>query len=191
MNSESEILLHKILTAISGQSTQSSSTTTSISGQPVKVSGETIYTKFASGESMVVSVSGQPIGVSGETIYTKFASGESMVVSVSGQPIGISGQVVNSPPITTILALDVVTVTGVSGGVSIGSGITDAVTVRALSGNAGIIWVGGTGDYSPINEKGMFLLPGDPMTLDVDNFNRIQAFASTSGDKLAILGISK
>lgn len=84
---------------VSGETLQLASGTgpISVSGQPIKISGETV--QLASGTGPI-SVSGQPIKISGETVIAK-VSGETLKlasgtgpISVSGQPIRISGETV-------------------------------------------------------------------------------------------------
>lgn len=84
---------------VSGETLQLASGTgpISVSGQPIKISGETV--QLASGTGPI-SVSGQPIRISGETVIAK-VSGETLQlasgtgpISVSGQPIRISGETV-------------------------------------------------------------------------------------------------
>jgi hypothetical protein len=89
-------------------------------------------------------------------------------------------------------------VTANSGGTVLASGDCSQITIRALSGNAGVVFVGGvSGDQVPwgvsaISGKGLVLGPGDGMTFPISNLNLVAVAAqqaSTSGDKVSYMGV--
>lgn len=203
---------------ISGETVELASGTgpISVSGQPIRISGETVIAKvsgeevkLASGETVIaevsgetviakvsgetvelasgtgpISVSGQPIRISGEVVKI---SGEA--VKISGEVVKISGQVVDLKAPTAIKTSGLFTVTGASGGANLYSGAVVSATVKALSGNSGDIFVGGSG-YKPYSGYGFLLEPGEAVNLDVDNFGEIWVVATVSGDKVTYLGVA-
>ncbi len=84
MGAETDILLNKILNSISG----GVQTLTSVSGQPVSISGQ------ISGATIISLISGQSVIISGQIVST---SGQ--VSNISGQIVRISGQEVAITPL--------------------------------------------------------------------------------------------
>ena len=193
--------------------------TTSISGNAVSISGA--VTVLMSG-GLVRTVSGNAVTVSGNAMTV---SGNSVTVSgnavtMSGNVVSISGTVTvsvnNTPAVTTsisgqsvqptytnntaVRARNILAVTAASGGTLLNSGDCSQVTIRALSGNTGVIYVGGTGTErawgnTSSSGNGFVLGPGDGMTFPISNMNlvSVSTFSGTgvtnSGDKIAYMGV--
>lgn len=152
-----------------------------------------------SGQTLFLASGTGPIGVN--------MSGVSVSVNISGNVVQISGQAMTvsgnsiQPSYnnnTTIRGRNIQSVTANSGGTVLASGDCSQITLRALSGNTGVVFVGGvTGTEVPwgvsaISGKGFILGPGDGMTFPISNLNLVAVAAqqaSTSGDKVAYLGI--
>ena len=64
--------------------------------------------------------------------------------------------------------------------------ISLSVTIKALNGNSGTIYVGTTGVTS---STGFELGAGESISLAVDNTNRLYAIASVAGQKISVMGI--
>ena len=124
--------------------------------------------------------------VSGETVIAKI-SGETVSIA-SGSVVQISGNVVTLSVPTTVRTQAMLAVTGASGGAALGSGVTNAVVVKAFYLNSGNVWVGGS-SYTPYSGYGLILGSGESVALDVNNFNAIYVFAEISGDKVTALAV--
>ncbi len=154
-------------------------------------SGTTV--NLQSGETITAEVSGQKV-------YTETQSGQALFVQmsgvtdlISGLGVLISGQTVDIGTPTSVLRAKNI-VGAISGGIQITSGITISATVRAPTWNSGDIYLGGSNlaaGYRPYSGVGMQLEPGDAQSMDIDNFNRIYAFAAISGDEVLVIGVVK
>lgn len=197
-------------TTRSGIGVQISGQVVEVSGQPVSlVSGTVVIGQ--SGLNVVVQ-SGAPVSIQSGT-WVNIGSGIGIIQpasSLSGQYVQISGQGVLISGQTIVVASGVYTipqsglgiligggpgvrtrailaVSNVSGGVTLVSGIVRSVTLKSLSG---AIYVGGaTGIDMPYSGFGMLLAGGEAITLDVNNFNLINACAATSGDPVSYIGV--
>jgi hypothetical protein len=111
------------------------------------------------------------------------------VIIQSGVGVIISGQGINLIPPGIIRTMPMLLVTGASGGVVVGSGVTNAVIVKAFTINSGSIWVGGnSGANFPYSGNGLILISGESVAIDANNFNIISVFAEVSGDKITAIG---
>lgn len=79
-------------------------------------------------------------------------------------------------------------VTGVSGGVALASGDVASLTIKNLQGN-GDMFVGGTGSEAPNSGIGFLLSGGEGVSLTATNFNKVQVFATTSGQVISYFGV--
>ncbi len=105
----------------------------------------------------------------------------------------ISGETVDIGTPTSVL-IQKVTIGAISGGIQLTSGITVAATVKAASWNSGDIYLGGSNlaaGYRPYSGVGMQLDASEAINVDIDNFNRMYAFASYSGDQVLVIGVAK
>lgn len=184
---------YKLAVSVSGQpvivaSTSISGNAVTISGNVVLISGQLVAVSGLVATSIsgnMVSVSGQPVRISGS------------MVSISGQPVNVSGNVVNTSGNSafeygTAIRTNVPTViASLSGGTELSSGVVFSVTIRNASGNAPM-WIGGaTGTDVPNSGKGMILFGNESQTYKLDNFNKVRAFARTSGQLLYFTGVDK
>jgi hypothetical protein len=103
--------------------------------------------------------------------------------------VTVSGNVLQIILPTEVKTGSLRTVTGASGGVVLHSGAVKAVTLKALSQNAGDIFVGGATNL-PYSGFGLLLSPGEAVNLDVDDFSRVYVFATVSGDIVSFAGVS-
>jgi hypothetical protein len=141
--------------------------------------------------TLSVTVSGDPVSVSGNA------------VTASGNVVNISGSIVQPSysSNTSVRGRNVLSLSAASGGTVLNSGDCSQITIRALSGNAGPVYVGGvTGTEVPwgvtqASGKGMVLGPGDGMTFPISNMNLVAvtcysgAGGSNSGDKISYMGV--
>lgn len=106
---------------------------------------------------------------------------QGMAVTVSNTPaVTVSGTpaVAVASGSTVTAARATVTTAGTRVQLGVNAGIL-AVTVRARPGNAGIVYVGGSGVTSA---NGFELQPGESISFDVTNTNAVWVDAATSGD---------
>lgn len=160
-----------------------------VSGQPVKISGQTVVAE-TSVSGNIVYVSGQPVKVSGQTVVAK-VSGQ--IVYVSGQPVKVSGQTVIAKVSGEIVGITVPTAvvhfqqTIPDAATQLTSGTVKAATVKALTDNSGYIYLGDS-DVSTAN--GQELAAGEAQSADIDDTSRFYAIAQVSGDKISVLGVN-
>lgn len=118
-------------------------------------------------------------------------------VSVSGnivQTIQISGQTaqVNISIPTTVLngvfGTNPLMLTSASGGVTISSGSIVSAGLKAPVDNFSDIYVGGV-NTPPCSGFGYIMHPGDPLGIDINNFNKLMAVAVVSGDTISFIGV--
>jgi hypothetical protein len=174
----------------------------------ISTSGNVAITSISG--NVVVMVSGY-VSVSGNIVNTsgQVAAISGQIVGVSGQAVTISGNVVNvsgqsfQPSYnnsTSVRARNILSVTAASGGTLLNSGDCSQITIRALSGNAGVIYVGGTGTErawgnNATSGNGFQLGPGDGLTFPISNMNlvSVSAFSGTgvanSGDKISYMSV--
>ena len=89
-------------------------------------------------------------------------------------------------------ARPLLSVTGASGGVILTSGAVTALTVKALTGNSGDIFIGfNVSTEMPYSGYGMLLDAGDSWTIDIDEIGRVRAFATMSGDLVSYAGVTR
>lgn len=182
--------------------------------QAVKVSGETVIGKI-SGETVIAKVSGEVVQISGQSVEVAsglyLASGIYFMGDISGQfvytsgspGLQVSGAVQVSGTVEAKVSGETLTTrpelpTGVSGGyLQLASGRTQlpnvpcvAATVRALptgEAQSGNVWLGGATVGSG---AGFLLTPGDSFSVDMDNPNRLHAWAQVSGDYVSWIAIN-
>lgn len=174
------------------------------SGAAVTVSGNIINTSgqvaAISGQAVTTSVSGQAVTISGNIINingsTVTISGN--VVNISGSIVTISGNTIRQNIPTNVRARNILLATANSGGSTLLSGDCSQITIRSLSGNAGVLFVGGvTTNDAPwgsnaVSGAGFVLGPGDGMTFPITNFNLVAVAAqgaTTSGDRVSYFGV--
>lgn len=68
------------------------------------------------------------------------------------------------------------------------SGAVVSVTVKALTSNAGHIYLGGATEM-PFSGQGFLMDAGDAISLDIENMGLVKVFATVSGDKVSYVGI--
>ena len=178
------------ITNISGQSVITSisgnTVVTSISGNIVKISGQCIVTDSGSVTTVsgnvvfITNLSGQNLSVSISGV-TVSLSGATLVTTVSGNPISII------PP-TLIRTGGTLAVTDASGGVALSSGEIVSVVLKAMITNTGDIYVGGAAPNEPYSGFGYVLSQGEPVAIDIDNFNAVFVVAVVSGDQVSFMG---
>lgn len=183
----------------------------------VKISGEKVYTEVQSGQALFTQISGYPVTVLQSGAVTVLQSGavtvlqsgvlvvdnsgvwveahilSGSITTTSGQGVLISGQTVDIGTPTSVL-IQKVTIGSISGGIQLTSGITVSATVKAASWNSGDIYLGGSNlaaGYRPYSGVGMQLDASEALSADIDNFNRMYAFASWSGDQVLVIGVAK
>ncbi|MCZ7405415.1 MAG: hypothetical protein O8C67_10870, partial [Candidatus Methanoperedens sp.] len=116
--------------------------------------------------------------ISGVTVSL---SGATLVTTVSGNSVSI----ISPTLIRTGLTLPVASG---SGGVVLFSGETVSVVVKAAITNTGDIYVGGAPPYRPYSGFGYVLSQGEPIAIDINNFNDIFVVSTVSGDKVSFMG---
>lgn len=89
------------------------------------------------------------------------------------------------PP--TIVLHNKITVTTAGTRVTLGSANCVSVTITALAGNAGIIYVGGSAVTSG---NGHQLTPGSSVALDINSLGAVWIDAANSGDAITYLGVA-
>lgn len=154
-----------------------------MSGQLVAVSGIVnigVAASLVSGN--VVRVSGETVSVSG--VVTALVSGG---ISVSGNAVKVSGESVRHGIPTIFRTRAVLTCTAASGGsVCLSGDVRKATFINAgVSGQN--IWLGSTTD-PPFSGKGLYLTPGNGVTIEINNFSTIQACSVVSGALLSYGG---
>lgn len=171
-----------------------------ISGQLVAVSGTinvgntvtitpTAGSLFVSGE--IVRISGQLVSVSGvvnigNTVpVTTSVSGN--IVRISGSMVIVSGQPVRLSIPTDISVRPVAVCTAASGGTQLLSGDCRKATFINAGNSGQNIWLGSTTE-PPFSGKGFYLLPGNGITLEINNFNVMRACSVISGAWLSYGG---
>lgn len=121
--------------------------------------------------------------VSGEVI----SLGTTQVVKVSGETVEIA-----TP--TTVKTGPTVAVTASSGGQALYSGAVKSLTLKSLTGNSGVIAVGGATDrpwYVALgSSQGLILDAGDAHSLDVHDFGDAYVVAQISGDYVSFDGVN-
>jgi len=127
-----------------------------------------------------------------EVIALANASGDLIGI---GQPllVDVSGQTVDMGTHTNLITISD-TIGAISGGTQLTSGIVVSVAVKAASWNSGDIYLGGSdlaAGWRPYSGVGMQLQPGDGVSMDIDNINRLYAFAEVSGDVVLTAGVAK
>ena len=121
------------------------------------------------------------------------------VVTISGNVVNVSGSIVRPTYVTTaVRTRNLLPASFASGGTVLLSGDVSQITLRALSGNASVVFVGGVTvadapwANSAASGAGFPLGPGDGMEFPVANFNLVAvcaATAATSGDKIGYMGV--
>lgn len=89
------------------------------------------------------------------------------------------------PPTTGLHNKVIVTTTGTK--VPLGSANCVSVTITALVGNAGIIYVGSSAVTSA---NGHQLTPGSSVALDINSLSAVWIDAANSGDAITYLGVA-
>ena len=182
---------------ISGQTVVASVSlgTTPTSGDAARVSGQVFYTVDDSVNNKV-KISGQLVAVSGIVNI-----GNSPVVLVSGQTVSVSGTVAANVSgatvsVSGIVSMDIPTqirtraelaCTALSGGTQLLSGDVRKATVLNAGSAGTIMFIGSTTD-PPFSGFGFRLVAGNGLTLETNNFDRIRAFAATSGIMISYIG---
>lgn len=92
---------------------------------------------------------------------------------------------------STIVALNTLmsgqkTSTAAAAAVAIGSHPVRSVLVRALAGNAGLVYVGPSGITS---STGYELSPGEPVAIDVDDLGKVFLKVANDSDGVCYLGV--
>lgn len=131
-------------------------------------------------DDIVETVVGVPTGSERGLVTIEGSRGQSTsndsipVVMASDQSIGRSNVIVFQQTI------------GTSESQLTSNAISLSVTIKALNGNSGTIYVGTTGVTS---STGFELGAGESISLAVDNTNRLYAIASVAGQKISVMGI--
>jgi hypothetical protein len=116
-----------------------------------------------------------------------------IISAISGETVLIqSGAVVTIAQTTPTLVQTgaILAVTGTSGGVAISSGVVVSAVVKAIAGNSGDIYVGGSGAArNPFSGYGYLLRPGEAYGTDINNLFSIKVVASISGDNITFVGV--
>ncbi len=163
-------------------------TVTSGAGLHVIVTSGTITSVAnVSGNVVVTSISGNVINTSGQSV--SLFSGSNAVTLASGFNTVTQGGLV-----VRIVAPTVVT--GLSGGISLGSGVTPhgikIKNVQLIEGAtiSGVLYVGGSGTgLAPFSGGGYPLMPGGELEIKVQNFNSVRVSAGLSGASVAAIGL--
>lgn len=159
------------------------------SGHTVNISGQSVV--ITSGQGVIIQ---SGVGVittidSGLGVITQ--SGIGVITSVSGNIIQISGQTVISKTSGETIKLSVPSslingyslIGAVSGGTVISSGVIIHVSIQNMPGND-IMWIGATGVNSG---AGYLLVAGNEKEINIDNLNKVYAYAQTSGEYVCYL----
>jgi hypothetical protein len=143
------------------------------SGLAVQMSGQGV---LISGQQ--VEISGQPVALVSGTIVTG-QSGLNVVVQ--------SGLGITPPKSLAIRIRAPQMLSDISGGVTLVSGLVTKVLIRSLDGD---VYVGGvSGIDMPYSGFGMLLQRDDIITLPIDNFNLLNAYAIISGYRISYGGV--
>lgn len=86
-----------------------------------------------------------------------------------------------------ILAQPMLMISSASGGTQLPNQACNEVTVQNITGNA-LMFIGGISDQAPFSGKGYQLYGGNSLQRRIDNFNKISACATTSGQLLCVIG---
>jgi len=134
--------------------------------QSGRVSVQSGEVHIVSGEVTVlgVQVSGA-VEVSG---VLEIKSPESIMIHSSGNPLRLDS---------------------LSGGANLLSGSCVTVTLKAMTSNAGDVYVGGyESGHRPYSGQGFCLARGEGITVDIENMGLIKAVAAMSGDYISYIG---
>ena len=173
---------------ISGQ-TVVASVVTNISGQFVIVSGAvtTLLGSITNVSGATVSVSGiVNIGNAPTVLISGGINVSGNAVKVSGETVSVSGIVAQRIP-TAMRTRPLLQCTSLSGGTQLLSGDVRIATLINAGTSGTVMYVGSTTD-PPFSGKGIYLTAGNGYTCEIDNFNRLWAFAATSGQFLSYGG---
>ena len=168
---------------------------TPTSGDAARVSGQVFYTVDDSINNKV-KISGQLVAVSGIVNI-----GNSPVVLVSGQTVSVSGVVSTNVSGATVSVSGIIRLaiptairtraelacTALSGGTQLLSGDVRKATVLNAGSAGTIMFIGSTTD-PPYSGGGFRLVAGNGLTIETTNFDRIRAFAATSGIMISYIG---
>lgn len=119
-----------------------------------------------------------------------------IVAAISGETFisKISGEVVEIATPTSVLTGPAVAVTSASGGQALYSGAIKSVTMKSLTGNSGVIAVGGATNrpwYAALgSSQGLILDAGDAHSLDIHDFGDAYVVAQISGDFISFDGVN-
>jgi hypothetical protein len=145
-----------------------------------------------SGQPVTTSVSGQPVGlVSGAVVGLSglqviVQSGLLVIVQSGLQVFAQSGLHVVTAPASAVRARPVKLINNNSGGETLVSGGVISLILRSLDGD---VYVGGSeGTEYPYSGYGLLMRQHDAVSFDVDNFNRVNVFAATSGHRVSYAG---
>jgi hypothetical protein len=160
------------------------------------------------GCTYVTTHSGEYVGISGTVTINSgtgvvIQSGASVIstANISGQAVTVSGNIViakiSGETVTIVPATPtlvqtgtILRVTALSGGVAISSGVVVSAVIKAIAGNSGDIYVGGSGAArNPFSGYGYLLRPGEAYGTDINNLFSIKVVASTSGDLITFAGV--
>ena len=165
---------------------------TSGSIEIAKISGETVIGKI-SGETVIGKISGETVisKISGETIIGKI-SGETDLAKVSGETLlaKISGETVKTAvPSSLNHGRVVISGTNLSGAspVILGSAEIRTVLVKAESANSGTVYIG---DVNVSSDKGYPLSPGESVSINIDNLNKIGLVSEVDGDAVRYIVVA-
>ena len=153
----------------------------------VKISGQTIRT-VNDGVNNIVQISGQTVVAS----VTTNISGQHVSVSgvvaanVSGATVSVSGIIRLAIP-TAIRTRAELACTALSGGTQLLSGDVRKATVLNAGSAGTVMFIGSTTD-PPFSGGGFRLVAGNGLTIETTNFDRIRAFAATSGIMISYIG---
>jgi len=132
----------------------------------------------------VVKVSGEAVRISGETVVT----------TVSGSVTRISGETIYTYTPTVVKTGPIRVITGASGGEVLHSGAVKSTVVKALTGNSGLICVGGVTNRpwyeDTCSGEGLVLDAGEAVSMDVHDFADIYVVAEVSGDQVSFIGVN-
>lgn len=197
-----------VTTNISGQHVSVSGTVVTLSGSVTNISGQLILVSGAVSISQAGNLAQVRTGAGNTDIFspttdalvvvpftmvydeaantwvrmrvTPAADGYRLKVSVSGQPV--------QPIVPTIgRTRPLLQCTSLSGGTQLLSGDVRKATVINAGVSGNVMYVGFTTD-PPFSGKGIYLTAGNGYTMEIDNFNRILAFATISGQLLSYGG---
>jgi len=165
----------------------------SVSGNIVSISGNIV--EVASG---VYIASGLHTWISGQHVYVEsgvYTASGIHVVSESGAAIIAAPDTVRSPSVLTVRG-------GIAtcSGTQLPNNAVESVIIRnlAVTNTAGCsgslyisgeqVWLGNGTASNPCSGVGMLLQSGEVITIDIDNMNKVYAWAETSGNQIALFG---